>query len=129
MVKLGQLAGLDRKSWAVRPDVSLSMDCKMDSPQAQVHLDCSGPGRLERGAGSGTSELLFAHFVPAAGMVKVVEAIIMAEFVSITSSLVSIIMDARVQAEEQAIVILSELLLVLLQLEDCFNEPFLTLVC
>ena len=92
----------------------LSMDCKMDSHLVQALMDCSGPGREERGAGLETSEHLFAHFVPAAGMVKaIIMAVVMADaLAAFVSSLVSTIMDAKVQAEAQAVVILSERLLV-----------------
>ena len=56
--------------------------------------------------GSRTSERVVANFVPAAGMVKVVEAVIMVAIVAeYASSLVSIIEEAEVQA----VVILSEL--------------------
>ena len=56
--------------------------------------------------GSRTSERVVASFVPAAGMVKAVEAVIMvATMAEYASSLVSIIEEAEVQA----VVILSEL--------------------
>ena len=68
--------------------------------------------------GSRTSERVVASFVPAAGMVKVVEAVIMvAIVVEYASSLVSIIEEA----EAQAVVILSELPMVLVLKQEVYS--------
>ena len=71
-----------------------------------LHYRFIGSGREERGAELETSEHLFAHFVPAAGMVKAVEVVAilvaMVEVISIATSLVSIIEEAV------AVVMLSE---------------------
>ena len=119
----------DRKTSA---EASLRMDCKMDSHREQADLECSGPERLERGVELETSVQLFSHFVPAAGMVKALVAIIMADtvkvamakFVSIASSLVSIIEVDEVQAKARAVVISSERPMVMLKLEVNFAISF-----
>ena len=111
----------------------MRMDCTMDSHREQADLECSGPGKLERGVELETSVQSFSHFVPAAGMVKAVVAVIMADtvllamakLVSIASSLVSIIEVDGVQAKARVVVISSKLPMVMLKLEVNFAISFL----